>query len=1354
VPGFIDLIKHPGQVVGLLSGDCFVTVCPNGHANTTNVAILVRRDDGVLFYLPGDGVGEQENDATLYAILGGLPQEVIREVSDAEGRIPMEPLVHRLLPVALSESVTIRSLLTPGRVLGPEDLKEARRLAPEVLDLLADLMATQYAYGGNLMALESAIRLSGLAVVNTPEEDPNYSAHLGNLAGNLSRRYSATRRGADLEQAIAYATAALDKTPERSSRRADFHNNLAEHLFERFGLNSTPSDLDAAIGHAEATLGLTDADDERRAPHLSNLATYLATRFRLRGKAADLDAAIDYADAAICISASDALERPSILNTLALCLSYRFDATGSRDDLERAIVATQGALDLLPDGHVDRPVLLNNLANDLSARFLLTGAIADFDAAIGFAENAVAASSDDDANRPMYLGNLANRLASRFAASGHGNDLNDAIRHAEAAVRLAPEGHEKRRAYLGNLATHLSTRFKASGDVADLDAAIRYGQAAVDATPDTHGERSTHLNNLASHLSMRYAVRGTRADLDAAIAHAEAALELTHPRAASRAMVLGNLAGYLDARFTLTGGRGAIDRAVDCAQAALALTPEDHAERPAYLNNLANFLVSRARVSGAVADVDAAVTHARAALALQTDNLVEQAGRHNTLSNVLAERYRLTEDAGDLDASITHAGTAVELSPVGHTGRLGRLNNLANRLAQRFRRTSNKADIDAAIEAAGRVVAETPAGHRDMTGFLNNLAAHLEDRYRATGARADLEAALTHAQAALLGWQRRALESEDARAILARAGESARRVLALLLAIGAPARLVAALETGKAVRLRVELAGSGRSPGHLDAAGQAAYQRIRSELRLLGGELRALDDLPDGARVASHAAAVARLRAREAELRSARERLEAGDPAFRAAALDYAAVRAKVTEAGEATVYLQPLDDPSENLLALIVHPASPERGPLADDMLEIAGFGRAAVRRLLFTQSDKLNAADSFLPAPGKPLGWLTADWAAKEEESEAADHRLLDTLARVVDDLGGLMAPIARRLRRLGIARVVLVPGECLGLLPLHAGRVVADGRPFGEEFETRYAPSATALYAAQPPVHAAAGYRLVGVANPDGSLPFADMQMRRVAALFGGTSLVAHGRKAGRAWLLSEVGNGDVVALATHARFAMNRPETSWFVLAHPRGRVATSARRAVREAVQAECEKLSLDDILRGALHLTPGALVVADACETGQMATGAAAEEFVGFPAAFLASGASAVIASLWSVTDVSTALLMEEMYRRLNAGDPPERALQQAAAWLRQVPRDVVKRRLMDEISAVASPTDNEAERLRNALQDALTRLIDGPRRPFAHPFFWAAFAVHGRGQGQPAREAPWGWRWRDVLPRVFGCGS
>ena len=188
VQGFIDLLKQPQLASSLENGDCFRTSCPRGHAGIADVPILVRRDDGELFYVPGEATREEEDDAALHAILTGLPGEVSRQISDAEGRIAMEPLSRGLLPVALAASPSIRSLLAPSSVPGPVDLQGARSLAPEVLDLLANHLATKYAYAGNLIELESAICIAALSVELTPERHHNRPAYLGNLANHLAQR--------------------------------------------------------------------------------------------------------------------------------------------------------------------------------------------------------------------------------------------------------------------------------------------------------------------------------------------------------------------------------------------------------------------------------------------------------------------------------------------------------------------------------------------------------------------------------------------------------------------------------------------------------------------------------------------------------------------------------------------------------------------------------------------------------------------------------------------------------------------------------------------------------------------------------------------------------------------------------------------------------------------------------------------------------------------------------------------------------------------------------------------------------------------------------------------------------------
>jgi CHAT domain-containing protein len=117
--------------------------------------------------------------------------------------------------------------------------------------------------------------------------------------------------------------------------------------------------------------------------------------------------------------------------------------------------------------------------------------------------------------------------------------------------------------------------------------------------------------------------------------------------------------------------------------------------------------------------------------------------------------------------------------------------------------------------------------------------------------------------------------------------------------------------------------------------------------------------------------------------------------------------------------------------------------------------------------------------------------------------------------------------------------------------------------------------------------------------------------------------------------------------------------------------------------ANDEMLPLPQIMT-ELDLSAARLVVLSACETGVVDFNNVPDEFVGLAAGFLQAGAAAVVSSLWTVADRSTALLMEQMYRIMGrAAVGPAEALREAQFWLR-----------------------NETA--------------------YAHPYYWAAFTHSG----------------------------
>jgi CHAT domain-containing protein/Tfp pilus assembly protein PilF len=109
------------------------------------------------------------------------------------------------------------------------------------------------------------------------------------------------------------------------------------------------------------------------------------------------------------------------------------------------------------------------------------------------------------------------------------------------------------------------------------------------------------------------------------------------------------------------------------------------------------------------------------------------------------------------------------------------------------------------------------------------------------------------------------------------------------------------------------------------------------------------------------------------------------------------------------------------------------------------------------------------------------------------------------------------------------------------------------------------------------------------------------------------------------------------------------------------------------------------------------LVTLSACETA-LGKEIAGEGIVGLTRAFQYAGARTVLASLWSVTDVSTAELMKRFYNNLKAGESKDVALQKAQL-------DFIR-------GPITIGTDEDAV-----------------ERDLSHPFYWAAFQLIGDWQ-------------------------
>jgi CHAT domain-containing protein len=142
------------------------------------------------------------------------------------------------------------------------------------------------------------------------------------------------------------------------------------------------------------------------------------------------------------------------------------------------------------------------------------------------------------------------------------------------------------------------------------------------------------------------------------------------------------------------------------------------------------------------------------------------------------------------------------------------------------------------------------------------------------------------------------------------------------------------------------------------------------------------------------------------------------------------------------------------------------------------------------------------------------------------------------------------------------------------------------------------------------------------------------------------------------------------------------------------------------------------------------LVTLSACETA-LGREAGGEGFVGFTQALLISGARSVCLSLWKVDDTATALLMQRFYANLLGSRPglsppmpKAEALREAKAWLGGLSRWEVLR-LAAELSGGVER--GKGAQGRQPVELAATVPAGGDNdRPYAPPYFWAAFVLAG----------------------------
>ena len=729
-----------------------------------------------------------------------------------------------------------------------------------------------------------------------------------------------------------------------------------------------------------------------------------------------------------------------------------------------------------------------------------------------------------------------------------------------------------------------------------------------------------------------------------------------------------------------------------------------------------------------------------------------------------AERRFLQTDDRNALATAVEAWRQILEHPAFQTAplefRCAVLNDAGGTFLRCYWAQGRAADLERALTFWTEALAATPPDSPDRPGYLNNLGRGLHDRYARSGRLEELEEARNrYAQACQIGqtvhpesvvissrnwgnWalQRRAWDEvirayafgrQAANTLFAVQTSRVARESWLREAQGLPAgaayafarldrleEAIVALETGRARMLAEALEANRRDLERLPASGHgdllARYQAAADRLAALQAQV----DRPASAS-GGEAGPRRDFTAFSQEIQAARAELDAAiaairrvpgyedfflPPAFekicQAATLDAPLVYLAATPVGGMALMVHASQTPaSASEQGSAEHDASPDDGqPRRVSVVWLDDLTEARLREVIFGPADD--------PALG---GYLGAYSERRRNPSNRAArdgwHAALDRVTRWLWD--ALMGPLVEHVQALGFRQVTLIPTGLLALLPLHAAWTGDASAPTGRRYALdvltiRYAPSAVALSRSLDGATLLPSDGLLAVDNPDGSLVFSNHEVEVARSYFPSdrTTVLARGA-ATRQRVLNRLPDFPVYHFSTHGWAGWSEPLQGGVLLA---GGAA-----------------LTLGDILD--LRLQGARLAVLSACETGIPGT-KTPDEVVSIPTSLVQAGVAGVVASLWAVNDLSTAMLMERFYRLWREeGLAPVAALREAQRWLRDTTNrekaEYFKRDApalagfrMPEMVAVALFTD---------------RMVQDPdARQFEHPFWWAAFCYTG----------------------------
>jgi hypothetical protein len=826
---------------------------------------------------------------------------------------------------------------------------------------------------------------------------------------------------------------------------------------------------------------------------------------------------------------------------------------------------------------------------------------------------------------------------------------------------------------IGGKAREELERFFREGNCAALELSVAYATEALMRREYYAPENVAQGVLLGRTLRERFLRRGSLHDLQTAIQLFEHAVNTMDPTRHDVVAYWTCLAVALLDRYWLMRNADDLRRSVELQRLATDCAPRGTAEYALGKSNLCNALLTLYEAHAQDSDLLEAVWAGEAAVQESPEDDRNHDMYLCALGWALTERYRRYGNLSDLAValeSLRSAGQkALPSSPslaVIHT----KLAECQNLLHQAF---GLQQDLDGLLES---LAIATREGLVSMPGAgLQSACAWLSIAFDARRWQ-EVEAAYALVDDAIVGLLERQVYNDQADPWLANVQGLAAHAAYASAQLGRPGDAALILEQGLARQLNRLLARDRADLALLTDAGHAPLCSMYTKA------LEKLNQLDRQPRQAARD-----LRARQdaiADLTNAIEQIR------KVPGLEHFAARpdrARIAAAARSgpLIYLAAT---RAGGFAIVVGSAGSAGSETGAKTIWLPGLPLAAVESALRGQD--VHGV--------RKAGYLDIYGHRRSSTADEEMHRWRATIDEVTQWLWAVaMKDIVGVVE--GLNCVTLIPVGAVACLPWHAAALPEDRRAPGRSHvldlaPLRFAPSALSLVEAERIALLPGSLRLLAVEPQSTDAPplaFSSTEVQLVRSLFPESHLLSGSRATVDA-VIEQLPHHEVFHFAGHGTADLTQPLTSGLLL--------------------AQGEWLTLERLLTLRSH---GArLAVLSACETGVIGT-ALPDELMSLPVGMMIAGTAGVVASLWAVDDLSTALLMVRFYWLWRArGLAPASSLREAQRWLRNATN--------------AEITDFCGETL-GARGTAASR--DIMRRPpgkesYSHPYYWAPFILVG----------------------------